>query len=864
MSQSQVQARIDKKKAIEALWRRGILKWKLDKNQLEMYEFSRDDRHSIVVIGSSRQLGKSFFLTTLAIEECLRQPYTIVKFIAPKVKDIKRIIAPLIREITQDAPKDLIPSYSTQDHIFKFENGSEIQLAGTDNGHAESIRGNKAHLCIIDEAGFCDDLDYIVNSILIPTTTTTNGKIIMASTPSRAPDHPFMDFMRQAQAEDRFIKKTIYDNPRLTEAQIDKIAAAIGGKDSVDFKREYLVEIIVSEDDAVVPEFTPELQKLIIGEVPRPPFFDSYLAMDIGGSDLTVVLFAYYDFRNARVVVEDEIVYGKKMLTDQLAIDIKQKEADLWANRATGEVRPPLLRVADNNNIILLNDLSAKHNLSFTPTLKDNKEAALNNMRMLIKGQKFIIHPRCKTLISHLSGAIWNKARTSYARSVDKGHYDACFTAGNRVLTDTGYKNIEEIAIGDLVLTHNNRFKPVLSVMSKYYEGSLIETKLVGQRKITSTPEHSFYVAETFKNRKGNFTGQLQLKPAEWLSADRIKNHKVYSPNLLQTETQVDVSLEMSFLYGYYVAEGCLGGNGSQIQFAGHRREVNVMSILEKAVKETYGLNVAGTSKRSLRHHVRGQFKPRCTKARYFSTGENGRTVTISNKQLYNELKVLGKSYTKKFPDFISKLNTEQAYYMLLGYLFGDGYFSPEGVKSNTVSPYINDGLDILYRKIGIVRRERIYTNSHNNKAYESSLTMEKSLQLLAYLKSKGDLSYIFEDKLIHPIEYKHKTRRDQAFITATTTEIEGFKGQVYNLEVQDDNSYVVNGAAVHNCDAALYLCRNINFNKNPYPSSYSIMGEADAALIINNQNMTSFERQLVNRIKDSSPFKIKSRTRRY
>lgn len=424
MSQSQQErARIDKKKAIDALWRRGVLTWKLDKNQLEMHSFANGE-HSVIVIGSSRQLGKSFFLTVLAIEHCLKNPYTIVKFIAPKVKDIRRIIAPLIREITNDCPKDLLPKYSTQEHIFRFNNGSEIQLAGTDNGHAESIRGNKAHLCIIDEAGFCDDLDYIVNSILIPTTTTTNGKIVMASTPSRTPDHPFMTFMRDAEAEGRFIKKTIYDNPRLTRDQIKNIAKAIGGEESVDFKREYLVEIIVSEEDAVVPEFNEELRQKVIVECTRPSFYDCYVSMDIGGNDLTAVLFAYYDFRNSRIIIEDELVFGRRMLTDELANAIKKKEAELWTNKATGEQKQPLVRIADNNNIVLLNDLAIQHGITFVPTLKDNKDAALNNMRMLLRSERILIHPRCTTLIAHLKGAIWNSARSGYARSADKGHYD--------------------------------------------------------------------------------------------------------------------------------------------------------------------------------------------------------------------------------------------------------------------------------------------------------------------------------------------------------------------------------------------------------------------------------------------------------
>lgn len=427
MSQSPENSKkITKKDAIEALWRKAILHWKLDKNQLEMYDFCRNKPDKIIVIGSSRQLGKSYFLTVLAIETCLKNPYVIVKFIAPKVKDIKRIISPLVREITADSPPELKPAYNSQDHIFKFQNGSEIQLAGTDNGHAESIRGNKAHLCIIDEAGFCDDLDYIVNSILIPTTTTTQGKIVMASTPSKAPDHPFMNFLKKAELDARFIKKTIYDNPRLTEDDINQIADALGGKDTTDFKREYLVEMVTSEDDAVIPEFTPALEQTIAKEWPRPVYFDSYVAMDIGSKDLTVALFGYYDFLAGKIIIEDEVVLsGKKMLTDSLAELIKLKESSLWTHPMTGQIKEPSLRVADNNNLILLNDLAVKHNISFIPTLKDNADAALNNMRMLLRSERIIINPRCKTLIYHLKSAIWNRARTSYARSADQGHYDA-------------------------------------------------------------------------------------------------------------------------------------------------------------------------------------------------------------------------------------------------------------------------------------------------------------------------------------------------------------------------------------------------------------------------------------------------------
>jgi len=423
-SQSQAQQKISKKEAVDALWRKGVLHWKLHKAQKEMYDLARDNKSQVMVIGCSRQLGKSTFLVLFAFEECLRNQNIIVKFVAPKAKDIKRIIGPIVREITIDCPNTLMPRWKEKENLYLFPNGSEIQLAGTDNGHAESLRGNKAHLCIIDEAGFCDDLKYVINSILMPTMTRTGGKLIMASTPPKTPDHEFMEFFRLAEIEQRLIKKTIYDNPQLTQQQIDEIIARYpGGAKDPEFRREYLVEMIISEDDAVIPEFTQELQERIIKQHQKPPYYDSYVSMDIGGKDMTALLFAYYDFAQAKIIIEDEYVVPKKPLTDDIAKNITRIEKELWLNKY-GEVKPPLLRIADNNNIILLNDLGIKHGIAFVPTLKDNADAALNNMRLLLKSGRIIINPKCKHLINHLQSAIWNKNRTTFARSVDKGHFD--------------------------------------------------------------------------------------------------------------------------------------------------------------------------------------------------------------------------------------------------------------------------------------------------------------------------------------------------------------------------------------------------------------------------------------------------------
>ena len=72
-----------------------------------------------------------------------------------------------------------------------------------------------------------------------------------------------------------------------------------------------------------------------------------------------------------------------------------------------------------------------------------------------------------------------------------------CFTAGNLVMTIDGYKSIENIAVGDMVLTHKNRYRKVLRVGGEKKETILIKSQ--GSTKIETTKNHPFYCFEDKK-----------------------------------------------------------------------------------------------------------------------------------------------------------------------------------------------------------------------------------------------------------------------------------------------------------------------------------------------------------------------------
>lgn len=429
MDDAKTQAKLKKREAEWELARRGNLSFLLDDGQKVMREALHAFPGERIYANMARRRGKTYFLVAMAVEFCLRRPNSDVKYAASTIKAIKKMVRPSLRKIIGRLPPELKPLWKGMDGEYAFPNGSVITLAGCDNENYENLRGTEAHLVILDEAGFMDDLESVVEDVLAPQTLETGGSFLIASTPPKTMDHYAIRLLEGAKRREKEIGRTlyfhhtIYDNPRLSPPQIEafiaKQAASRGQtteayKKSPSFRREFMAELLPDMEKVVIPEWSEGGWELCTGEVPTPEHFDAYVGSDIGYRDGWAVLWGYWDFQNAWLVILDELLRFRTT-TDVMAQAMLAKEKELWGPKK------PYRRVSDND-LLTIADLH-RNGISFTPTLKDDKENQVNRIREWVRMGKLKIHPRCKLLLHQIGTTTWNDNRTTYLRS-EYGHGD--------------------------------------------------------------------------------------------------------------------------------------------------------------------------------------------------------------------------------------------------------------------------------------------------------------------------------------------------------------------------------------------------------------------------------------------------------
>lgn len=100
-----------------------------------------------------------------------------------------------------------------------------------------------------------------------------------------------------------------------------------------------------------------------------------------------------------------------------------------------------------------------------------------------------------------------------------------CFVAGTKVLTNTGYKNIENMKVGDKVLTHKNRYMPVERVGGEQNK-EIYSFQVDGFLPVECTDYHPFY-CKTTKDATPEKLHLSEIKPGYYIGSHIVNNETI-------------------------------------------------------------------------------------------------------------------------------------------------------------------------------------------------------------------------------------------------------------------------------------------------------------------------------------------------
>lgn len=316
--------------------------------------------------------------------------------------------------ITADAPPGLI-TQKRSTTTWHFSNGSILSIGGFDTA-LESFRGRTLFNIYLEETGFStanlDDYAYLLYAVLMNTLRSRIGaRILHLSTPSRLVDHPLhLETLPKCKLANAFYCYTIQDNPRLSQEQIDKEIATLGGRDNVTAKRELFCEIVRDDAITIIPQFEEARH---VHPLVRSTSYKYLVSGDFGyKADKSAFHLMAYDHDLGKIVVLEEFWCEALKTTKEVADSLKAKWNDL---------QPTYVIDYQGNTG---NDLGAE---GIPPTFpnKDKFDATYTSLRNDFFNDRILIDPSCQLLIQTLRSGTFNKQKTDYLRTTTLGHCDA-------------------------------------------------------------------------------------------------------------------------------------------------------------------------------------------------------------------------------------------------------------------------------------------------------------------------------------------------------------------------------------------------------------------------------------------------------
>lgn len=393
-----------------------------------------------------------------------------------------------------------------------------------------------------------------------------------------------------------------------------------------------------------------------------------------------------------------------------------------------------------------------------------------------------------------------------------------CFQGDTPILTSTGFREIQDIVPGDTVVSHTGKEQKVLNTQKKIFSGEMYSIHGMGFKKIEVTDEHPFLVAslgESHKFAQDFLRGKQPIfswkKACELKVGDRLVLPKPEEFTL--GETWIDMSLHLQGLDIDYDEEHIWIKHGRfeiprWLDASGEFGEILGWYVAEGSSLPNY-CTFALSESDEVRWKAVSKIVNFFTKiGLQAKTAKDGKVIKIQvNSKIFSQFfaNLCGKNSGEKKIPAIS-WTRESAIQFITGYARGDGYCNRHTISIGSVSKQSVYGVKWLLLKLGIhgsVSKQDAKTREMRNHQdyWKIAFCGRKAKEIFENfgLDTAFKNNYLSDDKYFYfPI--RSITKKTQTL-------------DVFNFEVENDNSYVAESVAVHNCAAFMMNPTEINFD---------------------------------------------------
>jgi intein/homing endonuclease len=373
--------------------------------------------------------------------------------------------------------------------------------------------------------------------------------------------------------------------------------------------------------------------------------------------------------------------------------------------------------------------------------------------------------------------------------------YAICLGKDEEILTKTGWKKISDVQIGEFAWTHKHRWQKITNKFINQNKNNVKNIHVYcNNQSLIITDNHPVLSIKNNES-KMDFRQLKDLKPLDYIAypidnsiidKDRLdladcefinsvvyKNHiEIQKGRGHKYPRYIDINNNFCKFIGLYVADGSAYRDG--IMITTHSEEIENQTLAYDTLHIITG--------KKIRHR---KYKDR-------KAVDIAVTSALHLKWFLDNCK---KGVNKQLPDWCLHLPLEKQKHILQGLFMGDGYidYQKYGIVSLycTISKKLSEQIEFILKRFKIK-----YTVSliDRNKYNKSDNVIRKPIYIIRIL---GDIK-----------EWSNFNRRSQNLylddfflLRIKNIEESNYKEEVYNIEVEEDNSYTTKIGCVHNCE---------------------------------------------------------------